>query len=127
MSAPDPRFMGLVHALRSSAEVALGDDDTPLRAHAARDGVHGLKAAERSLGLLEMLQVKTAGNLGETERDTLWTALRRLRSRIGSARDRLGTDGTDTHEHDTEEHDTEEHGTVLPMAAVGEDGPDGSA
>ncbi len=107
--------MGLIHALRSSAEVALGDDDTPLRAHAARDGVRGLKAAERSLGLLEMLQAKTAGNLGETERDTLWTALRTLRSRIASARQRLEADGTDAGERDT----------LLPMAPAGEVEPGG--
>jgi len=103
--------MGLVHALRSSAEVALGDDDTPLRAHAARDGVQGLAAAERSLGLLEMLQIKTAGNLGETERDALWTALRTLRARVASARRRLDEDGSEA----------DEHGAPLPMAAVGED------
>lgn len=78
--------MGLVHALRSSAEVALGDDDSPLRARAARDGVQGLSAAERSLGLLEMLQDKTAGNLDEAERDTLWTALRSVRARLHEAR-----------------------------------------
>ena len=112
--------MGLVHALRSSAEVALGDDDTPLRAHAARDGVHGLEAAERSLGLLEMLQVKTAGNLSETERDTLWTALRTLRSRIASARTRPGADGA-------ERTGSDEHGTGLPMAPTGEGGRGGDA
>ena len=118
MSAPDPRFMGLVHALRSSAEVALGDDDTPLRAHAARDGVHGLRAAERSLGLLEMLQAKTAGNLGETERDTLWAALRTLRARVASARLGLGggADGAD-----------DERGIVLAMAPAGDDGSGGAA
>jgi hypothetical protein len=109
--------MGLLHALRSSAEVALGDDDTPLRAHAARDGVRGLSAAERSLGLLEMLQVKTAGNLGETERDALWTALRTLRARVDRARRRL----------DPEADDTTRGGTLLPMAPVGEDEPGGGS
>ena len=119
--------MGLVHALRSSAEVALGDDDTPLRAHAARDGVQGLAAAERSLGLLEMLQRKTAGNLGETERDTLWTALRTLREMIEAARLRLdgdgapGADATDAADATA----SEERGTLLPMAPTGDDGSGG--
>jgi hypothetical protein len=113
--------MGLVHALRSSAEVALGDDDTPLRAHAARDGVQGLAAAERSLGLLEMLQLKTAGNLGETERDTLWSALRILRARIAAARLRLEGDGAAA----TPAASPEERGTPLPMASAGDDGSGG--
>lgn len=113
MSTPDPRFMGLLHALRSSAEVALGDDDTPLRAHAARDGVRGLAAAERSLGLLEMLQLKTAGNLGETERDALWTALRTLRARVDRARQ----------PSDPEADDTARSATLLPMAPLGEGEP----
>ena len=77
--------MGLVHALRSSAEVALGDDDGPLRARAERDGVRGSAAARRSLDLLEMLQAKTAGNLVEAERDLLWTALRSVRARLERA------------------------------------------
>ena len=76
--------MGLIHALRSSAEAALGDDDGPLRVRAARDGVRGRSAAERSLNLLEMLQAKTAGNLTETERDALWSALRSVRARLDS-------------------------------------------
>ncbi|MEJ2288632.1 MAG: DUF1844 domain-containing protein [Deinococcales bacterium] len=96
--AADPRFMGLIHALRSSAEVALGDDDSPLRARADRDGVRGLAAAQRSLHLLEMLQDKTAGNLVEAERDLLWTALRSVRARIETAADRVADEGTDAHE-----------------------------
>jgi hypothetical protein len=84
--------MGLVHALRSSAEVALGDDDGPLRARADRDGVRGLAAARRSLGLLEMLQEKTAGNLVEAERDLLWTALRSVRARLESATEQAEVD-----------------------------------
>ena len=87
--------MGLVHVLRSSAEVALGDDDSPLRQHAARDGVRGLAAAQRSLDLLEMLQAKTAGNLGEAERDTLWTALRAVRDRVERARRSLDAAGAE--------------------------------
>ena len=77
--------MGLVHALRASAEAALGDDDGPLRTAAPADGVRGAQAARRSLELLEMLRERTAGNLTETERDTLWTALRVLRARLGGA------------------------------------------
>src|SRR5690554_4950361 len=49
------RFVGLVHALQASAETALGDDTSPLR-NARRQGLEGVKAARRSLGLLEMLQ-----------------------------------------------------------------------
>lgn len=96
--AADPRFMGLVHALRSSAEVALGDDDGPLRARADRDGVRGLAAAQRSLRLLEMLQDKTAGNLVEAERDLLWTALRAVRARVERAADGVADDRADAHE-----------------------------
>lgn len=75
--------MGLVHVLRASAEAALGDDTGPLRL-APRDGVQGLRAARRSLDLLEMLHQKTRGNLNEAERDTLWSALRAVRARIAS-------------------------------------------
>ncbi len=84
--------MGLVHALRSSAEAAAGDDDGPLRVSAPRDGVRGLRAAQRSLDLLEMLEHKTRGNLGEAERDTLWTALRAVRARLERLREAVGTD-----------------------------------
>lgn len=84
--------MGLVHALRSSAEAAAGDDDGPLRVSAPRDGVRGLRAAQRSLDLLEMLEHKTRGNLGEAERDTLWTALRAVRARLERLRGILGAE-----------------------------------
>lgn len=70
-----------MHALRASAEAALGDDSGPLRL-APRDGVQGLRAAQRSLGLLEMLHEKTLGNLTDSERDTLWSALRAVRARV---------------------------------------------
>lgn len=82
--------MGLVHALRSSAEAAAGDDDGPLRQRAPRDGVRGLRAAQRSLGLLEMLEAKTRGNLTASERDTLWSALRAVRARSETLRGALG-------------------------------------
>lgn len=75
------RLVGLIHALRASADAALGDDSSPLRL-AGRDGVAGRKAAKRSLDLLEMLEVKTLGNLDAAERDVLWSALRAVRARL---------------------------------------------
>jgi hypothetical protein len=97
--------MGLVHALRSSAEAAAGDDDGPLRVSAPRDGVRGLRAAQRSLDLLEMLEHKTRGNLGEAERDTLWTALRAVRARLERLREAVSTD-----------RDADGRRVVLPIA-----------
>jgi hypothetical protein len=82
------RFVGLVHALRASAETALGDDTNPLRL-ARRQGLEGVKAAKRSLGLLEMLQEKTLGNLDESEREELWHALRGVRAALVEAEERL--------------------------------------
>lgn len=82
------RFVGLVHALRASAETALGDDTNPLRL-ARRQGLEGVKAAKRSLGLLEMLQEKTLGNLDESEREELWHALRGVRATLAEAEERL--------------------------------------
>lgn len=82
------RFIGLVHALQASAETALGDDTNPLR-QARRQGLEGVKAARRSLGLLEMLQEKSLGNLDESEREELWTALRVVRSVLAEAEQRL--------------------------------------
>jgi hypothetical protein len=79
--AASVRLMGLIHALTASAEAALGDDSSPLRL-ASRDGVAGRKAARRSLDLLEMLQVKTLGNLRAGEREALWDALRAVRRRL---------------------------------------------
>lgn len=97
--------MGLVHALRSSAEAALGDDDSPLRARAPQDGVAGVAAAQRSLDLLEMLREKTAGNLDEAERDLLWSALRTLRARLA-------------------ERPTDDEGVRLPLAGPAHPGED---
>ncbi len=78
------RFIGLVHALRAAADTALGDDTSPLRQARAR-GLEGVKAARRSLGLLEMLQEKTLGNLNEAEREELWSALRGVRAQLEEA------------------------------------------
>lgn len=86
--AASVRFIGLVHALLASAETALGDDTNPLR-QARRQGLEGLKAAQRSLGMLEMLQEKTLGNLDESEREELWGALRGVRSVVKEAQERL--------------------------------------
>ncbi len=82
------RFVGLVHALQASAETALGDDTSPLR-NARRQGLEGVKAARRSLGLLEMLQEKTLGNLDESEREELWHALRGVRAALEEGEKRL--------------------------------------
>jgi len=82
------RLVGLVHALRASAEAALGDDSSPLRL-AGRDGVAGRKAAQRSLDLLEMLEIMTLGNLDAAERDVLWSALRAVHARLGETETEL--------------------------------------
>lgn len=100
------RFIGLVHALRASAETALGDDSSPLR-QARRQGLEGLKAARRSLGLLEMLQEKTLGNLDEAEREELWNALRTVRAVMVEAQERL------------DELAAADEGVPLPSAAPG--------
>ncbi len=78
----DPRFIGLVQSLLSSAEAALGEADSPLVRHLARDGVLARRTGERSLELLLMLQGKTQGNLDETERAALHNALRTIQGRL---------------------------------------------
>ena len=78
----DPRFIGLVQSLLSSAEAALGEADSPLVRHLARDGVLARRTGERSLELLLMLQAKTQGNLDETERGALYSALRTIQGRL---------------------------------------------
>lgn len=80
--------MGLVHALGASAGAALGDDSSPLRL-AGRDGVVGRKAVNRSLDLLEMLQVMTHGNLDAGEREILWSTLRAVRERLADTANEL--------------------------------------
>lgn len=77
-----------MHALRASVSAALGDDANPSRL-AGMHPLEGVKAATRSLGLLEMLQVKTLGNLDELERDELWVALREVRSELLEAEEAL--------------------------------------
>ncbi len=78
----DPRFIGLVQSLLSSAEAALGEADSPMVRHLARDGVLARRTGERSLELLLMLQGKTQGNLDETERAALHNALRTIQGRL---------------------------------------------
>lgn len=77
----DPRFIGLVHSLLSSAQAVLGEADSPMGRHLERDGVRSRRTAVRSLALLEMLFEKTNGNLDETERSALVDALRWIRER----------------------------------------------
>jgi hypothetical protein len=82
---PDPRFIGLVHSLRSSAEAALGDLASPLVTRLARDGALGRKTAVRSLDLLDMLFDKTRGQLDATERETLVRARDAVREALATA------------------------------------------
>ena len=50
----------------------------------ARDGVLARRTGERSLDLLLMLQLKTYGNLDETERDVLNRAAETIRERLAA-------------------------------------------
>ena len=84
---PDPRFIGLVHSLRSSAEAALGELASPMVTRLARDGALARTTALRSLDLLEMLVDKTLGRLDATERDALMTARDTVRRRIAATSD----------------------------------------
>jgi hypothetical protein len=83
----DPRFVGLVHSLLASAQAVLGEEHSPMGRHLERDGVRSRRTAQRSLALLEMLLVKTQGNLDETERAALADALRWIRERTEDAGD----------------------------------------
>jgi len=80
----DPRFIGLVHSLRSSAEAALGELASPMVTRLARDGALARRTAERSLDLLEMLADKTLGRLDATERDALMRARDEVRQRLAT-------------------------------------------
>ena len=84
---PDPRFVGLIHSILSSAEAALGERDSPVFNRLASHGAIARRTAERSLGLLSMLEEKSRGNLDETERDTLHRAHRRIRALLDAAPD----------------------------------------
>lgn len=78
----DPRFIGLVQSLLASAEAALGEADSPMVRHLARDGVLAERTGERSLELLVMLEHKTYGNLDETERSALRHAVQTVQERL---------------------------------------------
>ena len=78
----DPRFIGLVASLRSSAQAALGETDSPMLHHLARDGALQRRTAERALALLDMLAEKTHGHLDETERNALHDARSSLHARL---------------------------------------------
>jgi len=81
---PDPRFIGLIHSLRSSAEAALGELASPMVTRLARDGALDRTTALRSLDLLDMLAEKTLGQLDATERDALVTARDVVRRRLAA-------------------------------------------
>lgn len=78
----NPHFIGLVHAILSSAEAALGEMNSPMVTRLARDGILARRTAEKSLQLLEMLGQKTLGNLDETERDALLKARKRVQEAL---------------------------------------------
>jgi hypothetical protein len=82
----DPRFIGLVHSLLSSAQAATGERTSPMAHRLDAAGARTSRTARRSLALLRMLQEKTAGNLDETERAALHDALDALQ-RAGAAAD----------------------------------------
>ncbi|MEY4529531.1 MAG: hypothetical protein RLZZ156_252 [Deinococcota bacterium] len=68
-------FLGLIHSLTAAAETSLGQFNA-LTARMNRDGVtRNRTTAERSLRLLEMLVVKTRGNLNLEEAKTLTEAV----------------------------------------------------
>lgn len=82
---PDPRFIGLVHSLRASAEAALGESGSPMVTRLARDGLLARTTAERSLALLDMLAEKTLGQLDATEREALHQARAEVRRRLDAS------------------------------------------
>lgn len=82
---PDARFIGLVNSILSSAEASLGELHSPVANRLASHGALARRTAERSLGLLAMLEEKTRGNLDETERDALHRAHRRIARMLAEA------------------------------------------
>ncbi len=67
----DKYFIGLINSIYSSAEAALGEENSPLARHLRKDNLIKKSTAEKSMLLLDMLQRKTSGNLDETELATL--------------------------------------------------------
>lgn len=78
----DKHFIGLVYSILSSAEAALGETNSPMLSHLAKDGALKRQTAERGLELLTMLQRKTLGNLDETERDALYQAQKTIGEKL---------------------------------------------
>jgi hypothetical protein len=78
----DKHFIGLVHSILSSAQAALGETNSPMLSHLAKDGALKQQTAERGLELLNMLQRKTLGNLDETERDALYQAQKTVAEKL---------------------------------------------
>ena len=81
----DPRFVGLVQTLLASAQSALGEPHAVMDRRLDAAGAKHLRTARRSLALLQMLSVKTAGNLDETERASLRGAIDDVQARIDAA------------------------------------------
>ncbi len=78
----DKHFIGLVHSVLSSAEAALGETNSPMLSHLAKDGVLKRRTAEKSLELLRMLERKTLGNLDETEQQALHHARKTIEEKL---------------------------------------------
>ena len=75
----DSDFISLIHTLVQTGEAALGQINV-LSSRLQRDGVERSRAtAERSLRLLEVLSVKTRGNLNASEAEALTSGVRSLR------------------------------------------------
>jgi hypothetical protein len=72
-------FIGLIHSLVHTGEAALGQLNV-LSGRLQRDGIERNRTtAERSLRLLEVLALKTRGNLDATEADALTRGMQSLR------------------------------------------------
>lgn len=78
-------FLGLVHSLTAAAETSLGEYNA-LTARMQRDNVpRSRTTAERSLRLLEMLAVKTRGNLNAAEANALTDAVQRVQKLLAQS------------------------------------------
>lgn len=75
MPESDALFLGLVASLHSTGMVQLGKIANPITGKAERD----LDAVRQTIDLLEMIQVKTRGNLSEDEIRFIEHALYELR------------------------------------------------
>jgi hypothetical protein len=78
----DKHFIGLVHSILSSAEAALGETNSPMLSHLAKDGALKQRTAEKSLELLVMLEHKTLGNLDDTEQQALRHARKTIEEKL---------------------------------------------